>query len=426
MTEPEIDEGIGYAGFEEALALVRANTEPIGIIELPLASCPGYVVAETAYALVDSPRQDTSLKDGFAVRASDVAAACPERPSELDLIGSSFAGVSFNRRLLPGQTIKITTGAPIPDEADAVVSSELCDELGCKVRFRAGAGKGKNVMSAGEEVRAGMTMATEGQMLTPAGLAFAAAAGISGLRVYRKPRIGILSIGDELVAPGHTLRDGGRYASNAVNIGAWLSLLKVPFVTSIVGDEAWSIKNRVLELEKETDTIITNGGLMNGDRDFVLGSLGDLAWTTKFRHVRMGPGKGTSFGVWRSKPIFCLSGSPSSSMTAFRQLVLPGLYNMVGLRETPPTALARLARDVHSRNVTWTEFRQARLERNDEGGLIVDPLSEKSALRSMAEADCLLCKPEGIESLRSGQFVRVHLMHAASVAVGFNPCLNEM
>ena len=411
MEEREIDEGVGYAGFQEALDLVRSNTRPAGTEERQLALCPGYVSAEDACAVIGSPPRDASLRDGFAVRAEDVADASPEHPTELTLIGSVFAGGSFEGRVAPGQTVKVCSGAPIPQEADAVVSSEFCDELGAVVRFKRGAGKGKNIMCAGEDVKAGMTVVNKGQVLLPARLAFAAVAGIARLKVYRKPRLAVLSVGDELVAPGQDLRDGSIYASNAVNIEAWLAMLNIPSATATVADDAGAIKSCLEKLVLEADAIITNGGSMNSERDLVVGVLQDLGWTRLFRHVRMSPGKGTSFGIWRDKPVFCLSGGPSSSATGFVALALPGIFNMLGFHDTHLlTSPARLDGQIKSRSPAWAEFKQARLVLDPEGRLSAVPLSESSRSRSMADADCLLCKPEGVESLSPGQIVTVYFM----------------
>ncbi len=410
MAEPEIDEGTGYAGFAEALALVRANTSPVGTEESPLAACPGYVSAEDAHARLDSPSRDASLKDGFAVRVPDVADACRERPAELTLVGSVFAGSRSAGEIHPGETVKVCTGAPMPKGAGAVVASELCDEVDGKVRFRAGAAKGRNVARAGEDVKAGTTVVTEGQLLMPARLAFAAMAGISRLKVYRKPRLAILSIGDELVPPGEPLSEGKIYASNSLSIAGWLALLGIATATATVGDSTGSIKSCLASLSRAADGMITIGGLMHSERDLIFGALNNLGWTPVFHHVRMGPGKGTSFGVWQGKPVFCLSGSPTSSAIAFIELVLPGIANMIGLRDGRLlTATGRLSRRVVGRHRAWAEFHKARLTPHERGYPSVVPLTRASRPASLAEADCLLCKPEGIESLERGQLVTVDL-----------------
>jgi molybdopterin molybdotransferase len=411
MEEKEIDEGIGYTGFEEALTLVYANTGPVATDKLPIISCPGYVSAENVHALVDSPPYNASLKDGFAVKSQDINDASPRHPIELILVGSVFAGGSFEGHLLSGQTVKVCTGAPIPVEADAVVSAELCDENDKNIRFSTGVNKGKNIIPAGEDVKVGQTAVKKGQVILPARLAFIAAAGITHLKVYRKPHFAIISIGDELVMPGHKLKEGQIYASNSVNIGAWLSLFNIPFKIFTVADDTERIKRELVNLSPETDAIITNGGVMHSEKDLIIGILDDLGWDMKFRHVRMGPGKATSFGIWQNKPVYCFSGGPTSNGIASLQLALPGIFNMIGFIGSPLlTTTARLTRDVKGRNKSWTEFKEARLVREADGQLSVTPSSERSRLKSMADAECLLCKPEGVESLYRDQIVTVQLL----------------
>jgi molybdopterin molybdotransferase len=214
-----------------------------------------------------------------------------------------------------------------------------------------------------------------------------------------------------LTAPGQDLSEGGIYASNSVNIRAWLSLLNIPSVAATVGDDAVSIGACLEGLLGQADGVITSGGLMHSERDLVVGVLNELGWQVLFRHVRMGPGKGTSFGVWRDRPVFCLSGGPTSSATGFLEIALPGIFRMTGLPDAQlARASARLTRDIRGRSPAWTEFRQARLAYDTKGRLLATPLSEASRSRSMADADCLLCKPEGVDSLRRGQMVTVHLL----------------
>ena len=411
MIEPEIDEGIGYIGFEEAIAIVRDNAGPVGVQELPLVSCPGYVSSQAVHAHVDSPYLDASLKDGFAVKSRDVADVTPERPVELSLVGSVFAGGRFEGQLLSGEAVKICTGAPIPAGADAVVPAEFCDELGIRVVFKAGAVKGQNISRRGEDVEVGMEVVKKGQVLLPARLAFAAIGGIGRIEVYRKPRVAIVSVGDELVELENELQEGRIYASNSVNIGAWLSLFDIPFATATATDDVAFIKRVLLDLSREADAVITCGGAMHSERDLVVGALDDLGWKKMFRHVRMGPGKGTSFGIWQDKPVFCLSGGPGSNAISFLQFGLPAALRMAGLTDGRlPTVQARLTKDVKGRNRGWTEFREARLVREPGGQVTVTPVSDTSRPRSTTQADCLLCKPEGVESLHRDQMVTVQII----------------
>lgn len=398
-----------YVGLAEALSLVRANAGPLPAQELSLSSCPGYVSAEDVRSAVTSPRRPSSLRDGFAVRSQDVMSASAERPVELTVMGSVFAGGRFAERLEPGHTVKIFSGAHLPDGADAVVSAEFCDEMTGKVSFRLGAEEGRNVMPVGEEVAAGEIVVAIGDVLTPARLGYAATAGVSRLKVLRRPRMAVISIGDELVNPGETLEEGQIYASNAVNIGAWLSLLGIPYATATVRDDRAAISGALWRIGRDVDAVVTIGGAMHSERDLIDAVLEDLGSEELFRHVRMGPGKGTSFRRWDGVPVFSLSGSPSSCTVGFVVVVLPGICRMVGLPDSYFSVAARLLRDVAGRQIDWTEVSEASLV-SEGGALSVAQCSRTSRSGSMADANCLLIKPEGISGLRRGQSVAVRLL----------------
>ena len=165
MTHNEIDEGTEYIGYENALALILSNTNCVRIESLPLASCAGYVTAESIAALVDSPTNDVSLKDGFGIKTCDVADASHRHPVELGIVGSVFAGSIFEGKISEGQAVKVYSGSPVPAGADAVVSSEFCEEVSPKVYIKATAAVGKNIFRAGEDVKAGTVISAKGKVL---------------------------------------------------------------------------------------------------------------------------------------------------------------------------------------------------------------------------------------------------------------------
>ncbi len=411
MRNIEIDEGTEYVGYNDALALVLTHTKPIKEESLILASCTGYVCAENVTAVVDSPNKNISLKDGFAVKVHDVAHASLRQPVKLRIVGSVFAGGRFDGKLSDGQAVKICSGSPVPAETEAIVSAEFCQELASEVYIKAGAEVGRNIFYAGEDVRTGSIVVEKGKVLLPARLGLIAAAGINKLRVYQKPKAALIAIGDEVIAPGQKIKEGQLYASNLVNIGAWLSCFSIPFSTTITVDVFDSIKGNLLKSFPGTDVIVTSGGAWGSERDLIVKVLDSLGWKRLFHHVRMGPGKGIAFGIWKNKPVFCLPGGPPSNEMAFLQLTLPGILHMAGLNGSPlQTISAELTQDIESRNRAWTEFKKAKLTRNAEGNYLVTPYFETSRLKSMADSSCLICKPEGIESLHCGQTVIVQVM----------------
>ncbi len=408
----EIDEGTGYIGYREAFQLVHSNVRPVGTEELPLDLSVGRIVSEELTARVSYPASDVSLKDGFAVRSEDVAGASPERPVQVNISGFAFAGSGFEGRVSPGCAVRICSGGPIPRGSDAVVSGEFCEEaLPGSVYIRADAERGRNVLPAGEEVKAGATIARKGEALLPGCVGLAAAAGISRVRVFRRPKAAVVGVGDEVVAPGGRLDHGQLYASNIVTVGAWLTSFGISHESSIVKDDAEAIKRELLGCLPRADVVLTSGGAWGSERDLVVGVLRQLGWQEIFHHVRMGPGKGIAFGLWEGKPVFCLPGGPASNEMAFLQLALPGMLRMGGENRHPlQTVSARLTENVKGRHPAWTEFKDATLSQDPEGNFTVKLYRNRSRLQAIARANGLVCIPEGTESLNSGEVVPVQIL----------------
>ena len=408
----EIDEGAGYIGYEEAFNLVCSNLQSVGVEEMPLDSCVGRVLSEDLVALISYPSMDISLKDGFAVRSEEVSAASVHRPVCLRVIGSVFAGSGFEGEVKQGSAVKICSGAPIPQGLNAVVSGEFCREASAdEVWICADAEPGRNVLHSGGEITAGSTIARRGEVLRPGCLGLAAAAGISRVRAYRRPRAALIGVGDEVISPGQRLLPNQLYASNLVTIGAWLTSFGVPYVWSVVKDNEKAIKTELLEHLASVDTILTSGGAWGSERDLVVGTLHGLGWQKMFHNVRMGPGKGIAFGLLEGKPVFCLPGGPASNEMAFLQIALPGIFRMCGRKRHPLTTVsARLTENVRGRHRAWTEFKDATLSFDFEGGYTVTLYRNRGRLQAIAYANCLVCVPEGTESLNRGDIIPVQVL----------------
>jgi molybdopterin molybdotransferase len=311
-----------------------------------------------------------------------------------------------------GTAVKVCSGAPIPRGADAVVSGEFCEEVAPgMVLVKADAGKGRNVLYAGGEVKAGETIVREGERLLPGSLGLAAAAGINRVSVYTRPRVAIVGVGDEVVAPGEYLQTGQLYASNLVTMEAWLASFGIACVASVVKDNEEAIRQELLQHLHRFDVILTSGGAWGSERDLVIGSLDRLGWQELFHHVRMGPGKGIAFGLWEGTPVFCLPGGPASNEMAFLQLALPGILRMAGDSRHPlRTVAARLTEDVKGRHPAWTEFKDAVLSRGASGHHSVRLYKNRSRLQAIASANSLICVPEGADLLHRGDMVKVQML----------------
>ncbi|MBW2277440.1 MAG: molybdopterin molybdotransferase MoeA [Deltaproteobacteria bacterium] len=401
-----------YISFDEALALVAQTVAPLPPTNVTLGEAAGLVLAADASSRVDSPSVDASTKDGFAVVAADLDGCNSQTGIELKVIGTATAAAPWHGELTPGSTARITTGAPLPRGADAVVMSELCEERSADavlVRDRPGAGR--NVIARGNDVRAGEKIAAAGDPITPGLAGLLAAAGIDRIEAHALPRVALLAVGDEVVRPGTPLGDGQLYASNLSFLDAWLERLHLSRTADVIPDSAEQLSAAIERaLDDGADAVITSGGAWSSHRDLVLPALEQLGWTEVFHRVRMGPGTGTSFGKLGDGHVFCLPGGPPSSAVGFLELALPGLLRLAGRR--PPyleRTRARLAKPAIGRRIGWTEFSHARVNAGPKDPEVV-PLQKGSRIARIARANCLLRLDEGVDRIEPGTEVDVELL----------------
>jgi molybdopterin molybdotransferase len=398
-----------FIGFAQALDLTLASVGSGGTAKRPLREAAGQALAEDLYALVDSPSVSTSRKDGYAVCPEDVKAATPSAPVRLKLVDRLSAGEMRAVRMNRGETVRVTTGALIPEGASAVISEEFCRAAGESVFCLNTADPGRNILPSGTDVHAGEPVASSGDELTPALLGLIAAAGHGAVRVHTVPRAAVIATGDEVLPPGQPLEPGKLYASNMVEIGAWLALHGIPFEAAVVADRPQAIREAVRGRIAATDIFITSGGAWGSEKDLILKVAADMGWTGIYHRVRMGPGKPVGFGLLDGKPFFVLPGGPPSNEMAFLQLCLPALRKMMGLRPAAfPFVPARLSHRVTGER-GWTEFIHARLEKTPDGLLAV-PSRLKSRLRSMAEKEALIVIPEDRDEIPAGELIEVQAL----------------
>jgi molybdopterin molybdotransferase len=400
-----------YIGFDEARSLIEGSLEPLPPEELEVGDAAGRVIATDAIAVVDSPSVDASSRDGFAVIAADLEEATREDGPILTVVGSATAAVAWSGELEAGQAARITTGAPVPAGADAVVMSELCQDLGDQVIVRDSPGSGRNVIPRGNDVSAGDRVARAGDRIDPGLAALLSASGIERVQTIARPRVALLAVGDEVVLPGTALGEGQLYASNLAYIDAWLRRLGIDSTSDLLPDDRDAL-SRAIEraLADGADAVITSGGAWSSHRDMVRPALDQLGWSCVFHRVRIGPASGTAFGRLGGRAVFCLPGGPPSSVVGFLQLALPGLLRMAGhVGPALPVVRARLAAAATGRRRGWTEFAHGALER-DGDVLMVTPLQTGSRLKRIAAGDCLLRIDEGVDRIEQGTAIDVELL----------------
>ncbi|MGD2096456.1 MAG: molybdopterin molybdotransferase MoeA [Desulfobacterales bacterium] len=398
-----------FIGFDEALELTLTNIS-VGEAEvLPLSQLTGKILAEDIVARVDSPSSTSSRKDGYAVLSSDLTAASEQRPVTLKVVAKLAAGDCANVQIKSGQAVRVTTGAPIPEGADAVLSEEFCDLSADTITARGVAEAGRNLLRCGTDIQQGQRVAAKGEVLSPPLIGLLASAGLDCTSVYRLPKVAIIASGNEVVAPGKPLSDGKLYASNMVEMGSWLSFFGFPYSAMLVGDSRSEIQNAINSQLPAADVFITSGGAWGSERDFILDVVQQLGWQGIYRRVRMGPGKPVGFGLLEKKPFFILPGGPPSNEMAFLQLALPAIMKMKGENAfSLPVVRAQLAETVRGHK-DWTQFIHARLQA-DKHQLIVTPAKLKSRLVSMARKDALIIIPEGWEEWVAGEMIQIQLM----------------
>ena len=352
------------ATFEEARSAILGRVAALGSEVVPALDAVGRVVAADVVSWRDQPAWDNSAMDGYAVRAADTA-----HLSELRLAGYIPAGTSETQAVAPGTAAKILTGAPMPAGADAVVPVEEAEEREGRVVLQRPVVAGAHVRHKGEDVRAGEPLLRAGMVTGPAELAALAGHGLLSVRVVRRPRVAILSTGDELLEPGEPLSHGKIWNSNAIALAGAVKLLGgVPSVLEIARDERVPMR-RLIGEGLRADVLLTSAGVSMGDRDLVRGVLEELGVEQVFWKVEMKPGHPTAFAMHGRTPVFSLPGNPVSAMVAFEQLVRPALLKMMGHRKVlRPVTKAVLQHEVR-RKPGRVQFLRVRLERLPDGTL---------------------------------------------------------
>ena len=409
------DAGEGLLSVDDARDRLLSRIQPLSPLRLPLTEAHGCVVAEDVVATFDLPEFASSAMDGFAVRASDVEGASPSQPIELKVVGRALIGHRPEGTVGAGESMRIATGAPIPAGADCVVPIENAAEDGEEiVRIIARSEPGTHVRPRGEDVREGDVLVPTGKRLGAPELGLLANAGDPTPLVHPRPRVVVVSTGDELVAPTETPSFGQVRDSNAYTIfGALRDSGAMPVLAGIVRDDVDSLRELVLSYEIQADAFVSSGGVSVGERDVVKAAFfrrGDI----EFYKVAMQPGMPQGFGQIEGKPYFGLPGNPVSVFVSLEVFVRPALLKMMGRQQLfRPEVSATLAETVHGPR---GKLQFARVEvRRDGAGWVATPTGGRGSnlISTVARANGLAMIPAGIESAPAGSTVRVMLFRSS-------------
>jgi molybdopterin molybdotransferase len=403
----------GLISIDEARARVLAAVRPLSAEEVCLDAAAGRILAEDVTSAFDVPPFAGSAMDGYAL------AAGPE--AELEVIGESRAGRPADVAVRAGTAIRISTGAALPEGADAVVPLERATVLdrvppgdpkqdSGRVRVPATT-PGEHVRRAGEDVRAGSVVLSAGTTLEPAALGVAAAVGRSTLRCARRPRVALIVTGDELTEPGEPLPPGGIYSSNAFALAAQVERAGGELVERhTVPDSAAPTRQALERGLAAADLVIASGGISVGPHDHVKPALRELGVEEHFWGVSLRPGKPTWFGTSVDTLVFGLPGNPVSAMVTFELFVRPALRALQGAPAAPLRATAILEEPVR-RNPSREQAIRVRLQHTDNGLRATTTGPQGShVLTSMLGAQGLARIGAGAGELAAGERVEVELL----------------
>ena len=387
------------------LAVIR----PLPVLELGLAAADGAVLGSEVTARSPLPPFDNSAMDGYAVLASDVSAATAEAPVTLPVAAEVAAGDTRQLRLTAGTCIRIMTGALLPAGADAVVPVELTDGGTDRAAIRQSVPAGASVRRRGDDASPGDLLLATGTRLGPVQLGLLAATGHDRVLARPRPRVIVISTGNELIEPGMPLLPGQIWESNGVMLAAAAS--QAGAVTRrhpVVRDDTISVLAAVDEALAEADLIVSTGGVsMGGEHDVVKAALTTLG-TVSFRKVAMQPGMPQGFGVVGpdSTPIFTLPGNPVSAYVSFWLFVAPALDALQNQEPRLPVARPAVLGGPVRSPLGKRSFLRGRLDAR--AGTVV-PVSGQSShqLAALARANALIIVPEQVTELSTGDTVDV-------------------
>lgn len=396
-----------WVSYEDAVERVLAPAHSLGVERVPLVDALGRALARPVLAVVPHPPWDNSAMDGFAVYARDVEGATAERPTVLPISDEIPAGRFPHGPLEPGSAARVMTGAPVPEGATGVIRVEHTDGgPGREVRILDDADAERHIRRRGEDNEAGATLLEAGEEIGPAATALLAMAGLSDVEVGRRPRVGVLTNGDELadlgdfdqVAAGQKIMNSNAHALAAQLVAAGAD----PVLLGIARDDPEDLR-RHLELGADCDAIVCAAGVSVGEHDYVKPVLDALGFERSFWRIRMRPGSATLFGSLGGRPFWGVPGNPVSALVTFETLVRPAVRKMAGFARHTRRAIGCAAAEAVRSPRDVMSFQRVLIETDPAGGLAARLTGPQgSGILTSMLADGLLVLPVGVDSVEAG------------------------
>jgi len=399
---------VAMLGYQEALKLVLERAEPLPSRRLPLMEALGLAAAEDILAREPVPPFTNSAMDGFALRAGDAALG------RLPVAGTVPAGMAEVPALQPGQALRIMTGAPLPPGADVILPIEHVHVEGDWVILSRVPRPGANIRLAGEDIPAGGLVVPAGAVLRPAEVGVLAAIGCPEVSVRPRPRVGVITTGNELVDAGDRPGPGQIRDANIHSLCAQvLAAGGIPVPRPRVVDRRETVARALREALEEADVVLTNGGISVGDFDYIKAVLEDHGAERVFWKVAQKPGSPLGLWVFQGKLIFGIPGNPVAAMLMFEEYVRPALRRMMGYRNLHRPERTGILEEGWKRggDPMRTEF--LRVVAGPDGTVALAGPQGSGILSGMMRANALAVIPEGPTALEPGSGVVLHLLNEA-------------
>ncbi len=392
----------------KARQFIKQFLEPVAETEtVSLHESLGRIIAQDILSPANVPNYDNSAMDGYAFSAQDLTT------SKLKVIGTAFAGKSFNGSIQPGECVRIMTGAAMPQGADTVVMQEKVQREGDDIQFIETPKPRANVRYAGEDLRQDQSVLTAGHLMRPADLGLLASLGIAEVKVYRKLKVAFFSTGDELVAIGKPLASGQIYDSNRYTLYGMLKRLGVDIIDlGAIADDPDQLETTLLNAAAQADVIITSGGVSVGEADYIKDLLSRHG-QVMFWKIAMKPGRPLAYGKVGKAHYFGLPGNPVAVMVTFYQFVRDAVMTLMGQAEIPPLPMFSVECTAPIKKLSGrTEYQRGILYTDETGRWKVKPTGAQgsSILSSMSLANCFIVLDETVGNLKAGALVQVQVL----------------
>lgn len=408
-----------YLTVQEALTAVLAGVSVLSSEKVPLLDALGRVIAEPVVAQDSLPPFANSAMDGYAMRAADLADATAENPAELRVVGDVAAGSVPDVVVEAGTAVRIMTGAPLPPGADAVVPVEDTNEawrnperpLPQRIQIRRAVGTGDYVRQAGGDITAGQTIIEQGHLLRPQEVGVLASLGVAQVAVIRRPKVGILATGDELIAIEEPLRPGKIRNSNGYTQTAQvLAAGGIPVSLGIARDTEVDVRQKLQAgLDAGVDLFISSAGVSVGAYDVVKAVL-EIEGNVGFWRVRMRPGKPLAFGTYHNIPYLGLPGNPVSAMVSFERFARPAILKMAGRVDWERPLLSVVVQENIQSDGRESYLRAIVSSQNGQMVARTTGSQDSHMMTSLVKANALMIVPEGVTEVQAGQTLQAWLV----------------